>query len=768
MDLFEGRVRAPLQLAINLLAFAGVTAANAAEEPAKAHELKEVVVTATRSEVDADQVTASVTSISRKELDRQQPYDEADLFRDEPDVAFARDMRRFGATRVNIRGLEDSRVVSMVDGVRVPEYYSGGGSNNYTDVSALGAPMDFLKRVEVLRGPASSLYGSDALGGVVGYFTLDPLDITGSEKRTGVRLKGSYNGANEAKTLTAFVAQRGETVDVLLGLTNTNASETENFGSVGGFSPGRTLPNPASHKDQGLLAKLLVRPAQGHELKLNIERRERDSDTNVMRVNGLSRVSRMNGDDEATKTRVSLDWNVNQATTMYDRVSTMLFWSKNDTHNFNEQDRTNTSATCSGSAGAGNNCYMTQDFMAEHTSYGANVKFDKAIESGWGNHFLTYGADYSLARTEAYMDGTYWNLTTGTSSSLIAGEQYPRRPFATGETTSLGLFVQDEITLANDRLTLTPGLRYDSRKLNPKVDALAQGSLTAIGQQAVSQKHDAWSPKLGALWKLNDVYSLWGQIVKGFRAPNYDEVNAAFRNTSQNYASRPNPNLQPETSVGAELGLRWSSPEVRGQFSVFNTDYKNYIENIRLAGCTAPGADPRCLPGIGTTYINDNLRKVNIHGVELRSNWQFASNWRVGGAIAHVIGKDESTGQPLNSVEPLRLSMALTYDNAVWGTEARMRAAGRKHRISDWRSPHEPEIRPQDVYFRPSGYAVFDLAAWGQISKNVRVTAGVNNVFDKKFWVWSDIRRADARNPEGVDFYTQPGRHFVAAAQVDF
>ncbi|RTL26061.1 MAG: TonB-dependent hemoglobin/transferrin/lactoferrin family receptor, partial [Rhodocyclaceae bacterium] len=133
-----------------------------------------VIVSATRTETTVDSVPTTVTAISAENIARRLPHDEAALFEDEPDVVVARDLRRFGASSVNIRGIEGNRVLQQVDGVRLPDYYNGGGPSNATTSSSNSPEFDFLKRVEVLRGPASSLYGSDALGGVVSYLTLAP------------------------------------------------------------------------------------------------------------------------------------------------------------------------------------------------------------------------------------------------------------------------------------------------------------------------------------------------------------------------------------------------------------------------------------------------------------------------------------------------------------------------------------------------------------------------------------------------------------------
>jgi hemoglobin/transferrin/lactoferrin receptor protein len=743
----------------------------ATSNPALAGEsaaLKDVVVTATRSATEIDHIPATVTSIDRTALDRSLPADEADLFKDEADIAFARDLRRHGATRVNIRGIEDNRVVSMIDGVRLGDFYNGGGPTNFTLSSSPGAMPDFLKRVEIVRGAASSLYGSDAIGGVVGYVTLDPADLLQDGAQKGLRLRVGYNGANRGFSQTLLGALRGEGAqanELLLGYSHANGKEIDNKGSVATTSPSRSKPNSLHTDDQGVLAKLILRPAAGHKLSATLEGREQQSDSEIQRMSvSLPKVSWVQGDDNGRRVRGSVEWEHTPADAVfYDRLTARLHHQDSETRNYNFQRRTNTSAGCSAVANGINNCYIESDFKVDQERTGASLQLEKALKTGDLSHLLTYGADLSRVRVEELRDGRIWNLTTGTFRKTLAGENYPLRDFANGRTDTIGLFVQDEIGgLADGQLALTPGLRYDWTKLKPEVDALAQQVLTTIGRQAVEQTHASVSPKLGAIWRFDQVVSAYGQIARGFRAPNYNEVNGAFRNTSQGYGTTPNPDLKPETSIGVELGLRVNSGKLRSQFSAFDNRYKDFIESVRLA---CPGSAD-CITGTSVTYISENLSRVRIYGAELRASWDlgdFASGWSTGGTLAWARGSNEESGQPLNSVEPLRLSVSLARDFGSWGAEGRLRGAARKTRIDDsGGSVSDP------TYFRTPGYAVTDLSLWWKIDRKAQITLALNNVFDKKYWLWSDIRQADARNPLGVDFYSQPGRNLSLAFQSDF
>ena len=205
--------------------------------------LDRVVISATRTEILADAVPTTITSIDQRAISRRMPGDEADLFAEEPDLTVARDLRRFGASAINIRGIEGNRVLRQVDGVRLPDFYNGGGPSNATTSSADSPEFDFLKRAEVLRGPASSLYGSDALGGVVSYLTLDPRDILG-ERNSAVRYKGTWRGADDSLQNTMYFAGAGEQVEALLAITRRVGSELDNRGDVGGTALAGKRPTP--------------------------------------------------------------------------------------------------------------------------------------------------------------------------------------------------------------------------------------------------------------------------------------------------------------------------------------------------------------------------------------------------------------------------------------------------------------------------------------------------------------------------------------------
>ena len=724
--------------------------------------LRPVVVTATRVETLQDQLSATVTSVDRAQLEQRLPQDEADVFRDQQDVVMSRDVRRHGATRVNIRGIEDNRVLQLVDGVRLPDYFNGGGPTNYTMSTAVAPMTDFLRQVEIVRGPTSSLYGSDALGGVVGYLTLDPRDVLKADANVGLRLRGAFFSASEALSGSVVGAVRNDDVEMLLAYAQANGHETDNKGDDDSFGPNRSTPNPADTRDRGVLAKLVWRPHSGHKLSAVLEGREQDVQTEIMRIpSSLPKVTSMQGDDQTRRGRIGLEYENSPTNTFYQRMLARAYYQDAETDNGNQQRRSNASYTtatgCSASRAGTASCDISQRFQLEQTTAGAGIQFDSEWLHGNTEHLISYGVDLMRQNVSTLRDGSVTNLASGSVTHALAGETYPLRDFADGQTDTFGLFVQDEIALQSRTFVLTPGLRYDHTELKPKIDDLAMQALSAIQRQAVSQSHSHVSPKLGAQWSLLPQFALFGQIASGFRAPNYNEVNGAFRNAAQMYATVPNPDLRPETSVGLELGLRGRSGALNGQLAVFDNRYRDFIENVKLS-CPS---DPSCVSIAGvpyTTYMSQNLSQVRIWGAELRSAWSVTSELRTDLAVAYAHGDNTETNQPLNSVEPLRGMLGLTWDQTVWGSDIRLNAAQRKNRVDN----------SNGDWFKTPGYAVVDLAAWHKPTRNTKVVLALNNLFDRKYWLWSDIRNADAQNPTSPEFYTQPGRNLRLSLQGDF
>ena len=233
------------------------TAARAddAKPESDAVELDKVTVTATRSEKALSKAPASVTVISAQEIEDGLIKDIKDLVRGEPGVSVRNAPARFtaagastgrdGNAGFNIRGLEGNRVLIVVDGVRVPDSFAFGaqsvGRGDQVD-------LDTLKSVEIVRGPASALYGSDGLAGSVSFITKDPSDILKGGDAFAGRARIGYASADESWTESALLAGQVGRWEGLLTYTRRDGEGQKTAGTNASANTDRTTANPEDNQ----------------------------------------------------------------------------------------------------------------------------------------------------------------------------------------------------------------------------------------------------------------------------------------------------------------------------------------------------------------------------------------------------------------------------------------------------------------------------------------------------------------------------------------
>jgi hemoglobin/transferrin/lactoferrin receptor protein len=198
----------------------------------------------------------------------------------------------------------------------------------------------------------------------------------------------------------------------------------------------------------------------------------------------------------------------------------------------------------------------TRDSTFKQNLKGTSAQFDKPFSIAGTSNYLIYGGEYYT------IDGD--NLRTGATFDAVTGAPrpestpFPTRGFPLSDTTQYAFYIQDEITLLDGRLSIMPGLRYDNYELDSKADPAYVDSNPGIEPpQDFDDSHV--SPKLGAVFRINDTWSLFAQYAQGFRAPPYDDINVGFTNFAGGYKTIPNPNLKPETSESYEIGVRAGS-----------------------------------------------------------------------------------------------------------------------------------------------------------------------------------------------------------------
>ena len=691
--------------------------------------LDTVTSTATRTERTVGSVPSTVTVIESEEIDRRNVNNTRDLIRYEPGVSVSNNPARSGRGSYVIRGVGENRVLLTIDGVRIPDAPAnsqpGTFSRDYVD-------LESLKRVEIVRGPASAIYGSDAIGGVVAYVTKDPSDyLRIVNKDWYVSGKAGFDSADNSFTETVTAAGRSGPVEALFLVTRRDGSETQNNGSLS--------PNPQDYDVNNFLAKLAYHVTDVDQLRFTTEFTERDVQTEIRSelgaVTGVpgAFVTGSQGDDYTRRRRFTVDHRHDNSIGFVDRSTLRLSYQEVDRLEHTEQQRL---------VGASRRLRVTdQAFSQDIVSLDLQLETDADFGL---RHRFTYGFDVDVSNTTRPRDRFEVNLTTGTTNKFIAGEFFPNKTFPDTQTILGGVYLQDEMAALDNRLSIIPAVRLDYYRMSPTTDERAflinnpgaTGQVSEITETAVS-------PKLGAVYKLTDIHSVFAQYAHGFRSPPYDDANIGFTNQVFGYQILPNPDLKPETSDGIEAGFRGAFRDGSSyQLAAFYTLYKDFIEQQSI------GTSPAGL----LLFQSRNLEEVEIYGAEAKGDWRITDTVSLLGAAAYARGTDKQTGLPVNSVDPFKLVAGVRYEDPKdWGVEFVGTAVARKDRVSD------------ETFFKAPSYAVFDLLGHYDISTGFSLNAGVFNIFDKKYFIAQDVAGVAATNPL-LDLFTQPGTTFAVNA----
>lgn len=701
-------------------------------------ELETVQVTAHRSSKPLAETAPNASVISRHKLDDQLVRDIADAVKYEPGVEVATDPARRGNAGYTIRGIDGNRILMLIDGIRLPESYAGGGSNNGAVSGRDYVELETLRAIDIVKGPTSSLYGSDAIGGVVGYRTKTVDDFVPEEQGVGGSVKGFGGTADNGWGSSAGVGIKGERSDLMVLYTHRNGHETDNQGNNDSSGTLRTKPNPQSWDSDNVLAKLGFKPAANQRLELTLEHYRRDANTNLL--NTLTSTVRKNeSEDRTQRDRVSLAWEGKQLGA-FGRLAVKAYYQKLDNADTNTEWRSN-----------GQRIFSDYGFTQD--SYGLTLEAEHNFQTLSAEHQLLWGADLSRSDTSRPRMKTLFN-TNGSSSNVVGTDTFPNKTFPDSRSERIGLFVQDEIKFGNG-LVASPSLRWDHYKMTPQPDqAFANGNPN--NYQVPTFKDGAFSPKLGLSLPFADHYTGFLQFSSGFRAPPFDDANMAFSNTAGSYKYQviPNPNLKSETSRGVELGLKGQWTDFDFGVTAYANRYQDFIDRVGLG--MIDGFD---------TYQYQNVGKVDIKGVEGRAAWRFAPSWRAMASIAYTHGQNKQTNEPLASISPLNATLGLRYDQANFGGEALLKLARANTRL--------PNLRPEEARgqsttpFKAPGYAVLDLTAYWKPAKNTVLRAGVFNVFDQKYWKAADVR-GKSSSDRTLDLFTQPGRNVSASVEYTF
>jgi hemoglobin/transferrin/lactoferrin receptor protein len=729
-------IRRPLPLclfaALGLALPAAVVAADVDADAAAARSALDAIYVIARKLPQAQaEVVNAVGQIDRQTLDRIQAQDIRDAFRYQPAVTVPADGHRFGLSGFNIRGLQGNRVAIELDGVPLAEAFHVGSLAN---AGRDAVDVEALSRIEFLRGPASTLYGSDALAGVVAYTTRDPHELAADGRHFGFR--HGYTSRDRGQRNSALAAWSGGAHGVLALVTERRFHETENKPLDG------PKANPSERERRSGLFKYALR-GDDHRAALLLDRSILESDTEVRSlVRGpghFASTESLRGIDSSERERAMLSAEGEPALGWLSRWQARLY--RQDSHT--RQRSLQTMAAVPPRAPA---YFRDRVFVIEQQQTGGELTLNTRFDTGALAHDLVYGVSLRRNRIAEHRDGLQTRLDTGQTSNVILGEAMPVRDFPNSTTDQNAIYLQDDIAFGASGLSLIAGLRHERYRLNADADPMFRADFD-FDPESIRRRRT--TPRLGLRWEAADALSLYALAAEGYRAPPFYDVNIALSLMLLNYEVRPNPDLRPERSRGFEFGLDWQGAHGGLRAALFENRYRDLIESRANLGID---------PDSGALVFQSvNRERARIHGLELALDYRLDGlferlhGWQLNGALAWMRGDDTARGQPLNSVPPPRAVLGLRRDAQARepGLELVLTASKARDRI-DASGP---------ALLRAPGYATLDLLADWRLGERLSVNAGLFNLTDRRYWEWGQLGGVLQDNVPAADFFTAPGRN---------
>ncbi len=708
-----------------------------ADEPGPATALDAVTSTATRSPRTVGSVPATVTVIEAEQLERQNAVRPQDAIRYEPGVSYDNQPLRGGGGNFVIRGVGGNRVLVLTDGTRLPDFpESNIGAGTFTRDFV---DLESVRRIEIVRGPASALYGSDAIGGVVNFILKDPGDYLTRDRDIFISGRFGFSGADRSLSETATLAARQGQVEAMLLYTRRDGQElTPN---------GRLAPNPQLYATNSALARAVVRPTATDSVRLTGEVLTRAVKTDLLTDQVFTpgagggpgtTVQDSTGNDNTMRARVQLDWFRTEPLLIADTSAVTAYYAYLNRRELTEQDR----YVGTGSPFASQpNRYRYTNVLQTQALGGLEAQFNTSVAMLGAQHRFTYGLSLVHTQTSRPRDRFEWNLATGAIATTVAGEAFPNKNFPDTTSVRTGLYLQDEFSYGP--VDFLPAVRLDWYTLRTHPDADFYRSAATGNAASVSDINAfAVSPKLGVTWRITPSYQLYGQYAAGFRAPPYDTASFGFSNRTFGYEILPNGNLQPEYVNSIEVGFRGRFGDGSSvQLAGFWNSYRDFIET-RLLG----------ISGGLQQFQYGNVKSVRIAGVEARGEWRINEEWGLRGALAYANGQNTDTGQPVDGVNPLQGVLGLAWKAlegtrfAGLGVQATATGALRNTRVSS------------ATYFQAPAYAVLDLAAQYSLGNAFTINFGLFNLTNTKYFQTADTIGVSRTSPI-IDLYAQPGRY---------
>ena len=697
-------------------------------------DLNEVVISVNNREENSKSVAQQVQVLDYKKISSLQAQTTADLL---SKAGLQVQMSQQGGGSPTLRGFEASRIGLVIDGVRLNNLIYRSG--HLQDI--IKTDNNSLERVEILYGPASTIYGSDALGGVIHLYTKKPKFASESEKANVIwNVFSRYGSVNNESTShvdfnyggkkwASFTSFTYSNFDDLRGGENQNPFYKGSYGErkfyverINGVdslvkNSNRFLQVGSKYSQYDLVQKIAFKQNEKITHQLNIQYSNSSDIPRYDRLTdpaatGLKFAEWYYGPQ--TRLLTAYDFNYLNSSSFFQSVHVGLNYQaiKESRHNrsFGSSNRSN---------------------RIENVGVaGFNIDSQRTN----GKHIYRMGVDgqFNSLKSTANKE----NIETGALEKLDT-----RYPDGDNSMNNVALYYSHTMSI-NDQLTLTDGFRVGYSAL--KSTLVDTALLFNLPYTIVEQKTPVYSGSIGLIHVPTESIKLSLLLSTGFRVPNVDDVSKIFESTTGRVIV-PNVDLKPEQTINYELGItKIFNNKTRWENSMYFTDFKDVAV---VDTFTFNGKDSILYDGsLSRVYANQNKGRGYLYGFSSNIISQLDQNFSLSVGINYTYGrvKTDSSDAPLDHIPPFMARTSFSYRNKNFNADFFINFSGAKQ-LKDYALGGEDNEQYATENGMPAWFTL-NLRTAYRIQKNIQIQAGVDNIFDTQYRTFASGINAPGRN----------------------
>jgi outer membrane receptor protein involved in Fe transport len=637
--------------------------------------MESVIVTARRAERPLLEIAEAVSVVGAAAIERKAPDVLAEMLRGLPGAYFQQTTPGQGIPI--IRGLKGSEVLHLVDGMRLNNAFFRNAPNQYLGLVDAYA----TERTAVIRGAAPSLYGADAMGGVVQVLTPEPV-LSGQDWQSEGHFYGTYNSVDHGLIgrLGAATGHEGNVVSG--GVTYQDYGDRKTGG-------GQSIPS--AYRVQAGDMKWRYEPGERSELMLSAQYLEQPS---TPRVDEL--VPGYGQDHPGSE---QFEFKPNRRDFLHARYRL-----------------------------AGRSPWFSQ--MEAHLA--RQVITDDRLTQDWGSPAITTESNESQLDGLTLQFNSPWSRAGGPDHELVWGFEYytdevsssrSRMNSDTGESTTVPGRYPDQSTMDSaavyasnlwqwNRFSLAAGLRYSWFKIF--LPASAEVAATRLSPTDLTGD-------IHLNYQVAPGIHLVSNTGRGFRPPNIFDL-GTLGSRPGNRFNVPNTNLKPESVWSYDFGIKASTARWQIEAFAWYSDYRDKISPRLTGEVTDTGR---------LVVTSDNLNEAQLYGVESGLRYYATEEWELYAVVNYTRGEesDDATTVPADRIPPLNGRLGLVYKQGNrWRFEPYLDFAGRQARLSP-RDELDPRINPQST----PGWGTLNLLAFWQAKPWLELGFRLQNLSDRNY-----------------------------------